>query len=126
MVLDRLIGRRLTNVMFAHGSVQLRFEDDYALIIFNPILITSPAGDIDCFHPGFRDVLGELVTRLVNNVEWRQGRFALIFADAVVSVGLTQKDGSGVAMFLMSGLPGSPGLFVPIKDTRFDSYPLDC
>jgi hypothetical protein len=125
--LDRLIGRRLIDVMIWHGSVQLLLEDDYVLTIYNPILITSPAGDIDCSQRG-RDFLRELMNRSVSNVQWKQGRIALVFADAVVSVGRTKKDDYGMAMLVSAGLPGSgdPVLAVPIKETRFDSYPFDC
>jgi hypothetical protein len=129
--LEVLIGQRLTAVMVSHRCVQLVFDDHCALTILNPIVLTSPSGDVDCSHHGFEDFLRELIGRSMSDIDYKRGkvrRIALVFADAVLSIGRKEQGSSEPAMLLVSGFPGSydPIFFVLNNETRLGSYPFDC
>jgi len=73
---------QLSSVEFVQDYLQLRF-DGPCINIYNPLTIKTKDKKITSWNPGFRDLLCEQITKVVDRVEFESGlHLNIIFRDS--------------------------------------------
>ena len=101
---DELRGEQLSAVTFVQDYLQLWF-DGPGINVLNPMTITTRAGAVASWAPGFRDTLCEQITKLVADVERRpRESLTIVFEDgASLSISLRPEDYSGPEAYCAHG-----------------------
>lgn len=92
-LLDELRGEQLSAVTFVQDYLQLWF-DGPGINVTNPLTVQSGSGSVTSWQPGFRDTLCAQITKIVAEVEVRDGEaFIIRFKDgSLISVSLRNQD----------------------------------
>ena len=98
----------LTQVVFVHDNVQLRFQD-LVLSIFSRLTVTQGARALNRPDPGFCDALVSLIEKRVVSTDYSEGEdMRLTFDDGtIIDASLRSEDSVGPELFLLER-PGLP------------------
>ena len=101
---DELLGEQLSAVTFVQDYLQLWF-DGPGINVMNPLTVTTPAGSITSWNPGFRDLLCAQIAKIVSAVERRAGEALVIkFHDgSSLLVSLREDDYQGPEAYYAHG-----------------------
>lgn len=104
LVFDGLRGAQLSAVTFVQDYLQLWF-DGPGINVFNPLTVTTRAGALTSWSPGFRDALCGQITRIVAGVDRRPGEsLTLSFEDgSSLAISLRRQDYSGPEAYYAHG-----------------------
>lgn len=93
MLLEELIGEQLSAVTFFQDYLQLWF-DGPGINVMNPLTVQVGSNSVTSCQPVFRDALCEQITKIVEDVEIRDGEaFIIRFKNGpLVSVSLRNED----------------------------------
>lgn len=96
-----LYGKQLSSVEFVQDYLQLRF-DGPCINVTNPLTVKTKDNEITSWNIGFRDLLCEQITKLVDEVSFESGKELRIrFADeSTIIISLRPEDySSSEALF---------------------------
>lgn len=92
-LLEELHGEQLSAVTFVQDYLQLWF-DGPGINVMNPLTVQMGSASVTSWQPGFRDALCALITKIVAEVEIRDGEaFIIRFKDgSLLSISLRHED----------------------------------
>ena len=92
-MLDELCRRQLSSVEFVQDYLQLRF-DGPTITVNNPLTVKTTKKEITSWNEGFRDLLCEQITKIVDEVRLdSEKELKIVFTDkAQINISLRHED----------------------------------